>query len=73
MKIVGKVLYRVKDIEACEEACLIRKVLQMSTLKAQNGLENARRALNRFEIVLAEQEGWTSKHPSVRRFSELGW
>jgi hypothetical protein len=27
LKIVGKVLYRVKDIEAYEEACLIRKVL----------------------------------------------
>jgi hypothetical protein len=26
-KIVGKVLYQVKDIEACEEACLIRKML----------------------------------------------
>jgi hypothetical protein len=26
LKIVGKVLYRVKDIEAYEEACLIRKV-----------------------------------------------
>jgi hypothetical protein len=25
-KIVGKVLYRLKDIEAYEEACLIRKV-----------------------------------------------
>jgi hypothetical protein len=24
---VGKVLYRLKDIEAYEEACLIRKVL----------------------------------------------
>ncbi|MCE2658399.1 MAG: hypothetical protein LW854_09140 [Rubrivivax sp.] len=27
LKIVGKVLYRVKDIEVYEEACLIRKVL----------------------------------------------
>ena len=27
LKIVGKVLYRVKDIEAYEEACLIRKAL----------------------------------------------
>ena len=27
LKIVGKVLYRLKDIEASEEACLIRKVL----------------------------------------------
>jgi hypothetical protein len=27
LKIVGKVLYRFKDIEAYEEACLIRKVL----------------------------------------------
>ena len=27
LKIVGKVLYRAKDIEAYEEACLIRKVL----------------------------------------------
>ena len=27
LKIVGKVLYRLKDIEAHEEACLIRKVL----------------------------------------------
>ena len=27
LKIVGKVLYRLKDIEAYEEACLIRKVL----------------------------------------------
>ena len=26
LKIVGKVLYRLKDIEAYEEACLIRKV-----------------------------------------------
>jgi hypothetical protein len=26
LKIVGKVLYRVKDIEAHEEACLVRKV-----------------------------------------------
>ena len=26
LKIVGKVLYRLKDIEAFEEACLIRKV-----------------------------------------------
>jgi len=26
-KIVGKVLYRLKDIEAYEEACLIRKML----------------------------------------------
>jgi hypothetical protein len=25
LKIVGKVLYRLKDIEAYEEACLIRK------------------------------------------------
>ena len=27
LKIVGKVLYRLKDIEAYEEACLIRKVV----------------------------------------------
>jgi hypothetical protein len=27
LKIVGKVLYRLKDIQAYEEACLIRKVL----------------------------------------------
>jgi hypothetical protein len=27
LKIVGKVLYRAKDIDAYEEACLIRKVL----------------------------------------------
>ncbi|MFZ2738930.1 MAG: hypothetical protein WBI20_12460 [Burkholderiaceae bacterium] len=27
LKIVGKVLYRLKDIEAYEEACLIRKAL----------------------------------------------
>ena len=27
LKIVGKVLYRFKDIEAYEEACLIRRVL----------------------------------------------
>jgi hypothetical protein len=27
LKIVGKVLYRLKDIEAYEETCLIRKVL----------------------------------------------
>ncbi len=27
LKIVGKVLYRLKDIEAYEEACLVRKVL----------------------------------------------
>ena len=27
LKIVGKVLYRLKDIEAYEEACLIRKML----------------------------------------------
>ena len=27
LKIVGKVLYRLKDIETYEEACLIRKVL----------------------------------------------
>ena len=27
LKMVGKVLYRLKDIEAYEEACLIRKVL----------------------------------------------
>jgi hypothetical protein len=27
LKIVGKVMYRVKDIEAYEEACLIRRVL----------------------------------------------
>jgi hypothetical protein len=27
LKIVGKVLYRIKDIKAYEEACLIRKVL----------------------------------------------
>jgi len=26
LKIVGKVLYRLKDIEAYEEACLIRKI-----------------------------------------------
>ena len=26
-EIVGKVLYRLKDIEAYEEACLIQKVL----------------------------------------------
>ncbi len=26
LKILGKVLYRLKDIEAFEEACLIRKV-----------------------------------------------
>jgi hypothetical protein len=26
LKIVGKVLYQLKDIEAYEEACLIRKV-----------------------------------------------
>lgn len=26
LKIVGKILYRVKDIEAYEEACLVRKV-----------------------------------------------
>ncbi len=26
LKIVGKVLYRLKDIEAYEEACLVRKV-----------------------------------------------
>ena len=26
LKIVGKVLYRLKDIEAFEEACLVRKV-----------------------------------------------
>ena len=26
LKIVGKVLYRLKDIEAYEEACLIRKM-----------------------------------------------
>ncbi len=27
LKIVGKVLYRLKDIEAYEEACMVRKVL----------------------------------------------
>jgi hypothetical protein len=26
LKIVGKVLYRLKDIEAYEEACLVQKV-----------------------------------------------
>ncbi len=31
LKIVGKVLYRVKDIDAYEEACLIRKVFQART------------------------------------------
>lgn len=31
LKIVGKVLYRLKDIEAYEEACLVRKVFQERT------------------------------------------
>ena len=31
LKIVGKVLYRLKDIEAYEEACLIRKVFKGRT------------------------------------------
>ena len=55
LKIVGKVLYRVKDTEAYEEASLIRKVPQDSTHEAPNGLEAVRTARHQFEMILAVQ------------------
>ena len=48
LKIVGKVLYRLKDIEAYEEACLIRKVFQERT---QGGPERAVNCSNELESV----------------------
>jgi len=52
LKIVGKVLYRLKDIEAYEEACLIRKMLQGRTkggpervVNCSNDLESVRNSL----------------------------
>ena len=48
LKIVGKVLYRLKDIEAHEEACLIRKVLQE---RAQGGPERVVNCSNDLESV----------------------
>ena len=52
LKIVGKVLYRLKDIEAYEEACLIRKVLWGRTqegservVNCSNDLESVRNSL----------------------------
>ena len=52
LKIVGKVLYRLKDIEAYEEACLIRKVFKESTqggpervVNCSNDLESVRNSL----------------------------
>lgn len=57
-KIAGKVLYRAKDIEAHEEVCVIRKVLQESTQAALNGLQTARTTWNQFEMILAEGAGF---------------
>ncbi len=48
LKIVGKVLYRVEDIEAYEEACLIRKVFQE---RSQGGLERVVNCSNDLESV----------------------
>ncbi len=52
LKIVGKVLYRLKYIEAYEEACLIRKVFYESTqidpervVNYSNDLESVRNSL----------------------------
>jgi hypothetical protein len=52
LKIVGKVLYRLKDIEAYEEACLIRKVFFERTHggpervgNCSNDLESVRNSL----------------------------
>ena len=52
LKIVGKVLYRLKDIEAYEEACLIRKVFLVRTyggpervVNCSNDLESVRNSL----------------------------
>ena len=48
LKIVGKVLYRLKDIEAYEEACLIRKVFWGRT---QGGPERVGNCSNDLESV----------------------
>ena len=52
LKIVGKVLYRLKDIEAYEEACLVRKVFEERTqvgpervVNCSNCLESVRNSL----------------------------
>ena len=52
LKIVGKVLYRLKDIEAYEEACLVRKVFKERTqrgpervVNCSNDLESVRNSL----------------------------
>jgi len=55
LKIAGKVLYRVKDIEAYWEASLVRRMLQTSTRKTPNGFETVRTNLNQFELILAGQ------------------
>lgn len=46
LKIVGNVLYRLKDLEAYEEACLVRKLLEERTPKASKGLETVRTTWN---------------------------
>ena len=48
LKIVGKVLYRLKDIEAYEEACLIRKVFKE---RIQGGPERVVNCSNDLESV----------------------
>ena len=56
LKIVGKVLYRLKDIEAYEEACLIRKVLSGRT---QGGPEQVANCSNDLESVRNSLGGTT--------------
>jgi hypothetical protein len=45
LKILGKVSYRIKDIEAYEEACLILKVLYVSAQEAPKGIGNGSKGL----------------------------
>jgi hypothetical protein len=65
LKIVGKVLYRLKDIEAYEEACLVRKVFRSAPEEAPNGLQIVRTTWNQFEIVLAGQNLHHHKPPQL--------
>jgi hypothetical protein len=58
LKIVGKVLYRLKDIEAYEEACLVRELFQERTqgcperfVNCSNDLESVRNSLGGARVL----------------------
>jgi hypothetical protein len=64
-------LYRLKDIEAYEEACLVRKVFRSAPEEAPNGLQIVRTTWNQFEIVLAGQKIPDHKPPKFSKDEQI--